>query len=65
MIAAVEVILGRAIIVAEVIRVKGATFVEEGIRHIRIDEIIEEIEDTAEIAVEKGAGAAREGGDNQ
>ena len=55
MIAAVEVIPGRAIIVVEVIRGTEATFVEEGIRHIRIDEIIEEIEDTAETGVEIGA----------
>ena len=40
---------------AEVIRVIGATFVEEGIHHIRTEEIIEEIEDTAETGVEIGA----------
>ena len=41
MIVEIEVILGRAIIVVEVIRVREAIFVEEIIRHTRIVEVVE------------------------
>jgi len=60
MIAAVEVILGRAIIVDEVIRVKGATFVEEGIPRILIVERDDIKETAAGTGVEIGAEVTRE-----